>query len=244
MIGNKNFENNYFIKRFLKGIFNLRPPVTKYIFTWDVGRVLKYLETLYPLHNLTLKMVTLKCVALMALATAQRSQTLASLDLKLAYLSDQSITFKIGTLLKTSRPKNLNPEVTITSFSKAEICPYKTLKHYILRTQNIRKSNKLFVSFKTFKSITSCSIARWLRIVLSNSGIDISKFKAHSFRAASSTAASNAGISLNEILKTANWASAQTFKKFYFKNIENDKNNSRLYVNSVFKSNLQSDQSR
>ncbi|CAC5398145.1 unnamed protein product [Mytilus coruscus] len=100
---------------------------------------------------------------------------------------------RIGTLLKTSRPKKLNQEITVASFCKPEICPLKTLKHYILRTQNVRKSNKLFVSFKTLKAVTSCSIARWLKVVLINSGIDISKFKAHSYRSASSSAALNAG---------------------------------------------------
>ncbi|CAC5410794.1 unnamed protein product [Mytilus coruscus] len=204
IIGNKNFDNNYFIKRFLKGIFNMRPPVARYIFTWDVGQVLKYLGSLYPLNDLSLKMVPLKSVALVALATAQRSQTLSSLNLKLAYCSEKSIVFKIGTLLKTSRPKNLNQEITVASFCKPEICPLKILKHYILRTQNVRKSNKLFVSFKTLKAVTSCSIARWLKVVLINSGIDISKFKAHSYRSASSSAALNAGMSLNDILKTAN----------------------------------------
>ncbi|CAC5387732.1 unnamed protein product [Mytilus coruscus] len=142
IIGNKNFDNNYFIKRFLKGIFNMRPPVARYNFTWDVGQVLKYLGSVYPLNDLSLKMVTMKSVALVALAIAQRSQTLRSLNLKPAYCSDKSIVFKIGTLLKTSRPKNLNQEITVASFCKPEMCPLKTLKHYILRTQNVRKSNK------------------------------------------------------------------------------------------------------
>lgn len=37
IIGNKNFDNNYFVKRFLQGIFNMRHPVSRYIFTWYVG---------------------------------------------------------------------------------------------------------------------------------------------------------------------------------------------------------------
>lgn len=59
MIGNRNFDNNYFIK----GIVNMRPPVSRYIFTWYVGQLLKYVGSLYPLDDLPLKMVTLKCVA-------------------------------------------------------------------------------------------------------------------------------------------------------------------------------------
>ena len=238
--GNNDFENNYFIKRFLKGVFNLKPPIAKYTFTWNVGQVLKYLESLFPLHSLSLKLLTLKCVALIALATAQRSQTLANLDLKLVYVnsSDRSLVFKVGTLLKTSRPNNLNQSVIIAPFQKKEICPVVTLRYYILKTKNKRKSTKLFISFKTFKAVTSCSVARWLKTVLMQSGIDVAKFKAHSFRAASTSAAKRAGLSVHEILKTANWSSAQTFKKFYYRNLESKRDNSN-YMNSVFDCNLQ-----
>ena len=67
------------------------------------------------------------------------------------------------------------------------------------------------------------------------------KFKAHSYRAASSSAAKRAGMSLNDILKTANWASATTFRKFYYKDVEvNNTYTNPDYVNSVFNYTLQS----
>ena len=56
-------------------------------------------------------------------------------------------------------------------------------------------------------------------------GIDISKFSAHSFRGASTSKALGAGVSLKDILETANWASAKTFYKFYFKDVVHVKNN-------------------
>jgi hypothetical protein len=46
------------------------------------------------------------------------------------------------------------------------------------------------------------------------SGIDISKFPAHSFRGASTSKALGAGVSLKDILEIANWASAKTSYKF------------------------------
>ena len=233
LLGNLSFENNSYIQRFLKGVFNLRPPRPRYLFTWDVGKVLSYLESLYPLQDLDLKMLTLKCVALIALASAQRSQTLASLNLNSVLSTGTSFIFRVTTLLKTTRPKNIGQDVIIPVFQKKEICPVETLKHYIHRTKDLRKSSKLFISFRTLKAVTSCSIARWLKLVLSNAGINVLKFKAHSYRSASSSAAKRAGISLNDILKTANWASAQKFKKFYCKDIEVDNTNSN-YVHSVF----------
>ncbi|CAC5405920.1 unnamed protein product [Mytilus coruscus] len=207
------------ITRFMKGIFNLRPSLPRYTFTWNVGTVLKYLSQLYPNENLSLKMLTLKCIALFALSSAQRSQTLVNLDLRFVSVTDNSLIFKIPVLLKTTKPNKSNVDVIIHKYQKQENCPVRCIKHYILRTKDVRKSKNLFISFKTFKHVTTSTIARWLKIVLGNAGIDINKFKS-SFRSASTSATKQAGISLNDILKTANWRSAYTFQKFYFKDIE------------------------
>ena len=40
-------------------------------------------------------------------------------------------------------------------------------------------------------------------------------------------------MSLNDILKTADWSSASTFKKFYFKNTQENETN---YTQNVFNS--------
>ena len=48
-------------------------------------------------------------------------------------------------------------------------------------------------------------------------GIDISQFKAHSTRAASTSAAAASGVPMKDILKTANWSRESTFQKFYLK---------------------------
>ena len=53
----------------------------RYVFTWNLGHVLDYLGSLNPLENLSLKLLTLKYVALVVPASAQWSQTLAHLDL-------------------------------------------------------------------------------------------------------------------------------------------------------------------
>ena len=50
--------------------------------TWDVSVVLKYLFTSYPLSELSLKQLTYKLIALIALTTAARAQTRSALDIK------------------------------------------------------------------------------------------------------------------------------------------------------------------
>ena len=43
------------VSRFMKGIFQLRPPSPRICSTWRVGPVLRYLSTLEPLEELSLK---------------------------------------------------------------------------------------------------------------------------------------------------------------------------------------------
>jgi hypothetical protein len=133
--------------------------------------------------------------------------------------------FQIQQLLKTSRPGVSLPKVVLYKFDKRELCVFHTLNEYIDRTQNLRKSNKSFVSFKTLKAVTSCTLAKWLKQVFFLSGIDISKFSARSFRGASTSKPLGAGVSLKDILETANWASAKTFYKFYFEDVVHVENN-------------------
>ena len=57
-----------------------------------------------------------------------------------------------------------------------------------------------------------------MKSALSCAGIQ--DFGAHSFRGASSSAMLKSGVSLEEILKTAGWAKATTFQKFYNKPLE------------------------
>jgi hypothetical protein len=44
--------------RLMKGIYNLRPPMPRYIHTWDVSIVFKELRHLSPVKYLTLKNLT------------------------------------------------------------------------------------------------------------------------------------------------------------------------------------------
>ena len=64
--------------------------------------------------------------------------------------------------------------------------------------------------------MTSQHIANWLKDILGKAGIDTSVFKAHSVRGDSSTAASMKGVSIEDILRTADWSNDSTFQRFYY----------------------------
>ena len=65
--------------------------------------------------------------------------------------------------------------------------------------------------------ITSQHLAHWIKEILGKAGVDTSVFKAHSVWGASSTAASEKGVLIEDILRTADWSTGSTFRKFYYR---------------------------
>jgi hypothetical protein len=70
--GQVSVGNNTLVKRFMRGIFLLKPSLPSYNFTWDVSIFLNYLQTLSN-DSLPLE-TTLQLCALLSLLTAQRLQ--------------------------------------------------------------------------------------------------------------------------------------------------------------------------
>ena len=211
------------VGQLVKGIFNTRPPIPRYTSTWDVQTVLSYLESLGPSTNLSLKLLSLKTVFLMAITRPSRSIDLAHLDCKRLQSNTGGITFLPSVLAKQSRQGKPIEEFFFPKFpSNIVLCPVSTLRAYLERTGPLRGGeSRLFVSFiKPHKAVTSSTIARWLRTMLELSGIDSSIFGAHSTRSASTSAAARGGVTLEDILKAANWSSESVFQKFYHKEVD------------------------
>lgn len=89
--------------------------------------------------------------------------------------------------MKQTRPGHVGLQICFNKFSEDELlCIYSVLKIYIQKTENLRTSSKLFISYrKPHGAITRETLSRWITIVLTASGIDTSEFTAHSTRAAS-----------------------------------------------------------
>ncbi len=56
--------------------------------------------------------------------------------------------------------------------------------------------------------------------MLKEAGVNTKLYPAHSTRAAATSGASESGVSLAEIMKTAGWKRESTFQKFYQKPVE------------------------
>jgi integrase len=212
------------LNRFMKGLFVVKAPKPRYVFTWNVKDVLDLIAKWMPLDTLSLKLLTYKLVSLIALCTAARAQTLKALDVSKLCFKDNTVIFNCGDGLKNCKPGQ-NFVVELDLFERSSLCPVRTLKQYLRVTKSLRKDSQLFVSYVTYKGVTTSTLARWLKNVLSMAGINIGQFKAHSFRGAASSAAASKGCKIVDILKTANWKSVKNFRKFYLRSVEGSSTN-------------------
>ena len=129
------------IHRLVKATFNQNPPQPRYADTWNPEQLLKYLETLHPLENLTDIDLSIKTVSLLALATISRRaqddvmmlhiyehclkphlcrvSSLAALGPDVQ-IDDDNITLQLLGLEKNSRPGSIDcSSKRITCFSPA-----------------------------------------------------------------------------------------------------------------------------
>ncbi len=209
---------HYLVCRLMKGIFNQRPPVPRYVFTWPVGQVMRYLKNLGPNEGLILKLLTMKTAILVALVSSDRGATITSLSLEYMVQSDDQVKFLVAKPTKTTRPGSGVKEIVLKKYVKDKrICPVAALLQYIKATAKLRgEERQLFISFqRPFRAVGSSSVARWIRTIMHAAGIDTSVFKPHSTRSAASSQAYQRGVSVPDILKTGDWASATTFQRFY-----------------------------
>ena len=230
-----NVGTNSFVTRFLKGIFNIKPPLPRYNSVWDAKVVLNFIRSLGDNASLSLKMLTLKLCMLMALVSAQRCQTLCALSIDGLTVTEDSVTFHINTLLKTCRQGKLGKTVKFQVYSIDEhLCVKRCIDVYIERTREVRGQEKqLLISFvHPYRKVGTDSVARWIKTVLALSGIDTDQFKAHSTRAASVSACVRY-IPVEDIVKRAGWSNETTFQRFYNKTVESkDKFQDTLFENN------------
>lgn len=159
---------------------------------------------------------------LMALVKASRSSELAALDLRFRTFNQEGVLFRLASLTKKRSPGAPPRELLFGGYPEDEnLCVVQCLRSYEKATLEFRiqppsVENKLFLSYvRPHKPVTSQRIAHWLKMTLDLSGIDTKTFSAHSTRGASTSAALAKGVSMAEILQTADWSGESTFRTFY-----------------------------
>ena len=159
---------------------------------------------------------------LMALTSAGRSSDIHGLDLKFRKFTPQGVEFTIAKLTKT-RKSGPPKQILFPAFQSYRVlCPIACLRHYEKITGELRdtgmNTNPLFIAHcKPHKPVTSSTIARWLKEIMKEAGLDTSIFKAHSCRGAAVSAAKDHGVAVADIMKTADWSREITFTRYYYR---------------------------
>ena len=88
---------------------------------------------------------------------------------------------------------------------------------YIRKTEQLReKQEQLFLNYlPPHKEISTSTLGRWIKRFLMICGVNVQIFGPHSTRAASTSAMTIAGCSVDAIMTSAGWSNAKTFQKFY-----------------------------
>ena len=128
--------------------------------------------------------------------------------------------FSLTSPRKRSNPNQLALAVLARFPHIYKLCPVETFLHYLKKTPSVRptvpcsKPNPLFISYvKPHITVFSATFERWFRPL----------FKALSVRSDSTTAAGSGSVSLDEIMKMADWSCSSTFQEFYYKPVFNSK---------------------
>ncbi|XP_053379460.1 uncharacterized protein LOC123550588 [Mercenaria mercenaria] len=223
LINNRDIGNEMIIKRFMRGLFTIRPALPKYDHIWDVNKVLQYISSLPNCTEMTLLQLSQKLTTLFMLLSGQRCQTIHLLKLSDLHICKEQVVCQVSELVKQSKPGLHVKPMQIRRYSAdPKLCLVNTLEYYLTVTSKVRGSeHKLFIStVKPFKAVTKSKISRWVKQLMKESGIDVDKFGVHSCRAASTSAAAIKGVQLDSIMKAAGWSSAKTFALYYNKTIE------------------------
>ena len=159
---------------------------------------------------------------LMSITTAQRLQTLHMLNIGLMKIEPLCLVFCFDTPLKQSTPRQAMKPVILKAYAPDKrLCVYNVMLEYLKRTELLRgNEEQLLISYqKPFKKVSRDTISRWIKRVMTMSGLYLDQFKAHSTRSASTSAAQRALVPMQDILDRAGWSSAQTFAAYYEKKI-------------------------
>jgi len=210
------------VVRILKGISKQRPPQPRYESVWDANIVLKLLKSWGSNSDLDIKRLSLKLVGLLALTSAQRVQTLCKLKVSNIQGTDKK-QIVIDSQIKTSKISKAQPTIVLSPYNRdTNICVVKCVNEYLNRTSSYRKHDQLLISYAApYNPVCSQTISRWLKMVLEEAGVDVSIFKAHSYRHASTSKAALKGVDMNVIFSKAGWTKGSlVFAKFYNRPID------------------------
>ena len=224
-----------------------RPRVTPVLLQWDLGIVLEALSKppYEPLHEASLKHLTLKTFFLLAMASAGRCSELQALMFDQKYIQFKlkgtgiMLYFSPEFMRKNQKPNQVNDPWYIPAVptGKSEFgapnCPVRALHYYhryLTEHPKLRKDRRrLFVLIKdnnAGKELSAATVSRWIctTIVDSHAAMQNSRnlsgsVKAHEVRAVATSLQLFNKVDLQTVMKAGRWSSGGTFTSFYLRDL-------------------------
>ena len=131
-VGNVPFGKLPLVCRFLKGAFNIRPALLRYVTTWDVTKVFTFIKSKLTLTNCNLKALSHRLSILLCLTTGQRDQTTKCLILDCIKISSDKVVLFVPETLKTTRSGHHLPPMELKTTKDSKVCVVAHLKQYII----------------------------------------------------------------------------------------------------------------
>jgi hypothetical protein len=182
---------------------------------------------------LSIKDLRAKCVALLALSVMLRPSDIAPRSVvydpetkkvtNVLFTTDQIKFLENGTMKLTlfgikNDTSRTGFEVIVPSHSNVDLCPVECLKVYISRTQSFRdkRLKPVFLSLvRPYAAIQADAIAKVLRSVIFDAGLDVNEFSAKYFRPTGATVLIEAGHDPELVRKLGRWKCSTVFYDHY-----------------------------
>ena len=190
------------VRRFRKGLFKLRPALPRYKSIGDLNIVFNYFRGRPAAPELSLKELALKLTFRLNLLSGHRCQTTKYLNIDSMELTTDKCIFYITDKVKQTRIGTHIPPLSFVAYPKdKKLCIISHLQEYLKRTTPFRKDSKqlLLSHLKPHGPIRKDTISSRCKLVLSSAGIDTSKFKSNSTRAASFTHLADNDINIKDV---------------------------------------------
>lgn len=168
----------------------------------------------------------------MAITTFRRCSDLQSLRIGegSVNIQEKGITFIRHGLTKQDRVGHDNSKIFVPSFPENKLLdPKRAIYEYLKRTEEFRnkddkKEFKLFLSInKPHKPVTSQTLSSWIvntiKMAYKLQNKSIKNVRGHSTRSIGPSWALFKGANMKNILDSADWSRANTFIKFYLKDV-------------------------
>ena len=217
--GYTTLSDHPLIKRFIKGVYHLRPPKPKYSSIWDADILLRYWEQIEDNSQLNLLEHSKKVTTLLVLLHGLRTSTIGTFGINLITMSNDTCIFYPSELLKHDRQRRSRYKIINKKFENSKLFPMSATKEYLKRRAeyNVAHTKFLFTTLSPYGPSHKDTIARWVKYTLARAGVNSNIFSFYSCRSFASCKADNMDVNMDTILKMGCWSRQSAFRKFYSK---------------------------